>query len=290
MRRLRLAALIFLVICTSLPMVSQSKVPGQDSDPFEDFFQNTAFGNHTYDTAFMKLVDSVGTMPPAEITNGIAAIDGQLDNTTKPENSPARACAALLLMYISWRPDGAELLASQMGRLTSMLNEPSHLRSSPAAQAFQHIGITRSTVVAPILEAALKQPEVNNATSVGPGIAVILLRMVPHDDEATQDIVEYMRRADLTDNQLISTIVGIESSPVKPDSLIGEVVRCLDRPDEHVKIRALMTIYQSSPSAREAARTRIQKMANDPNETARIGRLAAEVLDGNVTENPEISK
>ena len=112
--------------------------------------------------------------------------------------------------------------------------------------------------------------------------------MTPHDDEAIRDIVEYMGRPYLTGNQLISTIVGIESSPTKPDFLIAEVVRCLDHSDEHIKIRALMTIYQSSPSAKEAARTRIQQMVNDPNETARIRRLAAEVLDGNVTENFEI--
>jgi hypothetical protein len=39
-----------------------------------------------------------------------------------------------------------------------------------------------------------------------------------------------------------------------------------------------------------AARTRLQKMANDPRETAHVRRIAAEALEGQITENPDIDK
>jgi hypothetical protein len=111
--------------------------------------------------------------------------------------------------------------------------------------------------------------------------------MGPHDDDVTARVVQYMRRPDLTDKQLIDTIIGINSSPVIPDALTAELVRCLDRPNEHIKSRALVGIARSSPSAKDAAQTRVQKMANDPRETEHIRRLAAEALKGPITEDPD---
>ena len=86
MRRLRLAALFFLVICPSLHTLSQPKAPGQKSDPFEDFFQNNAavFDSKTYDTAFSESRRFARGNTPAEIKNVISVIDAQLDNAATP--------------------------------------------------------------------------------------------------------------------------------------------------------------------------------------------------------------
>ena len=180
------AAQIVFVVCsgiapTSLTVSSQSTPSSQTANAFEEFFSKLAtaqgVGGSRGEAAYVKLMDSLGTMTPAEIAAGIPVIDRQIDSTTEPEDRLAKADAANLLMLISWRPDGPELLASQIGRLTSMLNDPAHLLSGPAAMALQHLGDREPDVVIPILEAALKAPEVNNKTRVGPGIAVILLRM-----------------------------------------------------------------------------------------------------------------
>jgi hypothetical protein len=274
--------------------LSQSTLSGEAANPFREFFDRLAtaqgVGAGRGEAAYMKLVESLGTMAPGEIAAGIPIIDGQLDDSAEPEDRLAKADAANLLMFISWRPDGPELLASQMDRLKSMLTDPSHTFSGPAALALQHIGIRQPEAVWPILESALKAPETNNATGIGPSIAIILLRMGPHGDDVTEHVAQYMRRPDLTDSQLISTIIGIDSSPVIPDLLTAELIRCLDRPNEHVKSRALVGIARSSPSAKDAARARVQRMTNDPRETAHIRRLAAEALEGQITEDPDTDK
>jgi hypothetical protein len=280
--------------CLSLNAFSQSAPSVQSSNPFEDFFNRLAaaqgVGGRRGEATYIKLTDSIGAMTPAEIAAGIPVIDRQIDSTAEPEDRLAKVDAANLLMFISWRQDGAELLASQIDRLASMLNDPSHLLSGPAVMTLQSISRRRPDAVVPILEAALKLPEVNNSTGVGPGIAGILLQAAPPDEESTKDIVEYMRRPDLTESQLVATIMGINNSPVIPDSITAELVRCLDRPNDRIKIRALMGIAGSSQSAKDTARVRIQKMAKDPGETAHVRRIATEALEGKITENPESNK
>ena len=273
---------------------SQVTSSTQSINRFEDFFNNLAaaqgVGGSRGEAAYLKLADSLGAMTRSEVAAGIPIIDRQIDNTAESEDRLAKFDAANLLMFISWRPDGAELLASQIDRLTAMLNGPSHFLSGQAAMALQHIGDSRPDVVVTILEAALKDPEVNNPTGIGPGIAVILLRMAPRSEEATKNIVQYMQRPDLTDNQLISTIVGIDSSRFIPDAITTELVRCLDRSNQIIKGRALVGIAKSSPAAKDAARVRMQRMVNDPGETAHIRRLAAEALEGQISENPDVDK
>ncbi len=298
----RRSLVIFVVVlilyvgigCLSLSAFSQVIPSDQAHDPFKALFDELATtqaveGSRS-EKAYIKLMDSIATLTPAEITKGIQIINLQLDSKAEPEDRLAKADAAYLLTLISWRPDGPQLLASEVDRLTFMLNDPSHLLSGPAAMALQHIGDSRPDVVVTILEAALKDPEVNNPTGIGPGIAVILLRMAPRSEEATKNIVQYMQRPDLTDNQLISTIVGIDSSRFIPDAITTELVRCLDRSNQIIKGRALVGIAKSSPAAKDAARVRMQRMVNDPGETAHIRRLAAEALEGQISENPDVDK
>lgn len=288
---------IVLSLAVAVPLLRalpQSPPPRNATvaNPFDDFFSKLAtaqgVGGSRGETSYIKLMDSIEAMTPAEIAAGIPVIDRQIDSTAEPEDRLAKADAANLLMFISWRSDGAELLATQIDRLTSMLNDPTHLLSGPAVIALQHIALTRPDVSVPILEAALDKPGVNNSTSVGPGIATTLLRISPSNDEVLDHIVRYMRRQDLTDSQLVRTIVGIDGSPAIPDALTVELVRCLDRPNENVKSRALVGIAKSSPAAKDAARPRVQRLIEDPRESAHTKRLAEEALRGRITENPEI--
>jgi hypothetical protein len=131
-------AQILFAVCIGLN-VSSSRAFSQQtsfthsSNPFEDYFNALAAVQSTgvsgTEAAYDKLVDSLATMTPPEIAAGISVIDRQLDNTTEPQNPWAKPKAAVMLTFISCRPDGAELLASQMDRLASMLNDPTHLLS-----------------------------------------------------------------------------------------------------------------------------------------------------------------
>jgi len=170
-----------------------------------------------------------------------------------------------------------------------MLNNSSHVLSGPALMALSNIARRQPETVVIIFEGALKEPGVNNSTGIGPGIATTLLRMTPANNDAVNAVAQYMRRPDLTDTQLINAIIGITSSPVIPNALAAEFVRCLDRPNDRVKIRSLigLTGIKTSQSARDLARARIQKMSSDPTETEHVRRIAAEALIGRVNEDPE---
>jgi hypothetical protein len=297
--RLLMRVLFFVVAYGELTFSSASAFPQltssvQSSNLFEDYFKVLAveqdFGSDRSWDAYEKIAKSIGTMTPVEITKGISVIDQQIDNTSEGQRPWTKAQAVYLLGIIGRRPDGPELLALQMDRLAAMLNNPSHLLSAQAVMVLQAIGYRRPDVVWPILEAALEAPEVNNTTGIGPGIAVILLRMGPHGDDVTKHVAQYMRRPDLTEQQLLSTIIGIDSSSFIGDILATELVRSLDFPSEHVKNRALVGLSRSSPSAMDVARARVQKMANDPRETAHIRRLAAAALEGEITEAPDTDK
>jgi|GEM_PF-3792314 len=210
--RWQMAVKIVLVVCTvivfsSLNAYSLAASSAQVSNPFEDFFNGLATAQGVEgsrgEAGYLKLMDSIGVMAPSEIAAGLPIIDRQIDNTAERQDRLAKFDAANLLMFISLRPDGPALLQTELDRLAFMLTDPTHFLSGQAAMALQHIGYSRPTEVWPILEAALKDPEINNKTGPGPAIAIILLRMGPHGDEVTKHIVQYMRRPDLTDNQLM---------------------------------------------------------------------------------------
>jgi hypothetical protein len=285
-----------LIVCAGLGLtplsgVSQSVPPSQGTPSFQAYFDSLAaapgVGGRRGEAAYIKLIDAIPTMAPSEISSGLRIIDLQIDGQATPQDNIATANAAVMLGLVSMRQDGPSLLADETGRLASMLNNPSHLLSGPALMALMNIGRRQPEAVLLILEDALRRSDVNNSTGVGPGIAATLERMAPTNREAVKEVAQYMRRPDLTDTQLIGTIIGITSGPAIPDVLAAEFVRCLDRPNDRVKTRALIGISKSSQSARDLARARIQRMSSDPAETEQVKRIAAEALEGRVTEDPE---
>ena len=285
-----------LIVCAGLGLtplsgVSQSVPSSQGTPSFQSYFDSLAtapgVGGSRGEAGYLKLTDAIPTMTPSEISWGLRIIDRQIDGQATPHDNLAIASAAFMLWVVSTRQDGPDLLADETARLTSMLNDPSYFLSGSALLALSNIARRQPGAVVTIFEGALKEPEVNNSTGVGPGIATTLVRMSPSNEGAVTEVAKYMRRPDLTDKNLIDTIIGITNSPVIPDVLASEFVRCLDRPNDRVKIRALIGISKSSQSARDLARARIQRMSSDPAETEHVKRIAAEALEGRVTEDPE---
>jgi hypothetical protein len=269
---------------------SQQTTTPLGPNAFAEYFDRVAktqdVGSTSNVLAYERLVESIDGMTAAEISEIIQIIDRQIDETVDPEKHWSKGEAIVLLRVIAGRPDGPALLESQMDRLTSMLNDPAHTYTSAAVSALQGISFREPGLVWPIFEAALDDPNVNNASGIGPVIAVMLLRMVPHGDDVTQHVVKYMRRSDLTETQLLSLIMGINGGTAIPDILATELVRCLDVPNEHIKSRALVGLARSSPAAKRAAQARIQKMANDPKKTAHVRKIAADALKGEITYDP----
>jgi hypothetical protein len=287
---------VYLLVCIGLGLATLSgvsqPVPSSQGPPsFQGYFNslsNAPRVRGSKDEAdYLNLIDAIATMSPSEISLGLPVLDRRIDNHLAPTDSRARYNAAMMLYAVSARPDGSDLLALETTRLASMLNDPGHLLSGPALMTLTNIGIRRTNTIVPILADSLKRPDVNNSTGVGPGIATALERMAPNSGEALGEIAQYMRRPDLTDKNLIDTIIGITSGPAIPDVLAAEFVRCLDRPNDRIKERALIGLSKSSRGARDLARPRIQRMSSDSAETEQVKHIATEALEGRVTEDPE---
>jgi hypothetical protein len=281
-----------IVISSLLSAFAQGRSPST-SNPFVDYFYGANakdIGTDKGYPAYEALMRATQTMAPTEIAAGLAVIDSKIDaNMSDPQDYSAKGEAVSLLGYIGSRPDGPELLATQMDRLAFLLNEPTHRFTPASFAALQMIGYRRPQLVVPILKDALKNPEANNKTGPGSGVSALLLRLAPNDQDVAERVVQYMQRKDMTDDHLLDTIVGIDNSPI-PDAIAAELVRCLDRPNDIIKGRALVGLSKSSPAAKEAARRRIQDMANDPRETTHIRSLAAEVPEGKIVGNPDVDQ
>lgn len=273
----------------ALPLQSTTS----DQNPIEDFFSALAsgrfVGEYADNTAFGKLTVAIAAMTPAQIAMGIPVIDRVLDNTVESADQPefsrhyAKDYAASLFTFIGRRPDGRELLASQIDRLASMLNDPYF--NSSAANALETIYRDQPELLVPIFEAPLRAPEVAHPGGIGiaPVLAALLLYMHLRGDEAINEVARYIGRPELADDELLYTIKAIDQLQVIPDKLTPQLVRSLDRPNEQIKIQALIGIAKSNPSAKDLARTRMEKMANDAAETADVRRLAARALVGEIT-------
>ncbi len=275
-------------LCTYVAAAAQTTMPSEGSTSFEEYFKLLT-AERNFDKSFPKfeaLVQSTQTMTTAELVQGLAVIDRKIDaEPSEPNDYYLKNQAVFLLGYIGARPDISELIATQMGRLASMLIDPSHRFTPPAFHALQLIGYRYPQLVIPILEDALENPEANNKTGPGSGVSALLLRLAPRDQDAAARVVLYMHRPDMTDEHLLDTIVGIDSGPI-PDAVAAELVRCLDRPNDLIKSHALIGISKSSPAAKEAAKSRIELMASDAHETAHIKHLAQIALAGKIAGNP----
>ena len=137
-------------------------------------------------------------------------------------------------------------------------------------------------MVQPILEDALKDPDINRSAIGGAGIAGILLFIPPRTHEMMTQLMAYMQRPDLTDRDRLGLIQcmspGIDRGAITDSGVLNVLVSYLDRPDDLVKAAALALIEKGGPVAKDAARSRVARMASDPKESPEVRQSAAAVL------------
>lgn len=244
---------------------------------FDELHRTRGVEGERGEKEYLAIMDSITSMSPQMVAEGLLIIDSQLDHPSTPPDDVEQGDATMLLMSMSKRPDGATLLANEYGRLAAILNNPTHRLSGAALYALYYLSLSRGDKTLPILEAALRAPEVNNPSGIGPGIVAMLLR-INVTPEITDSVTQYMRRPDLNDQQMLDVIIGIDNSPVVPDALSPALVRALDRASENVKMQAMTGIVRTSKRAQEAARPRLQAMGIDPRETENIRKAARETV------------
>lgn len=275
-----LSCKLLLLIATSLQW---REAYSQASNAFTTYFNKTSSQGQAYSKQQAeeeeRLLELIPTMSEDEVSVGIAAIDQKLDEASDP-NKPSnqKEAAAYWFRWIASRPDGWKLLSSQLSRLTAMMKGPNELFGLYALQTFQMLSMWQPNAVKEILEDALQDPAINKSAVGGAGVATFLLWTGRDHDETTAHVVEYMQRPELTDTQMVNVIRGITQTGYMTPGLINELIRNLDRKDDLVKASALALIEKGGAPAREAAQSRLQRMANDPKESAAIRQSATSIL------------
>jgi hypothetical protein len=154
--------IVLIVLLAYVALAQPQELSGLTSrqNPIEDFFNDLATahddGENWANAAYGKLTGSIRAMTPTQIAAGIPIIDRQLDNTAESADRQAKEYAANLFIFIGERPDGLELLTSQIDRLASMLiDDPYHSLDGVAVTALQTVYRDRPDLLVPIFEAPL---------------------------------------------------------------------------------------------------------------------------------------
>ena len=163
-----------------------------------------------------------------------------LHATSDPHVS-VRRVAASALYQITTRPDGQALLSAQTATFTALLTDPDIPIRRITGLAIGNLHLNASSPLIPVLETYLAREDA--VSTIGAGVATLLMVAAPNDAKSTNAVAQYMRRQDQTSASrgvLLNAISAVAKSHSRE---IGkEVARYADDPDEQTGSLAIGTL------------------------------------------------
>ena len=152
-----------------------------------------------------------------------------------------RRVAAMALYRITTRPDGQELLSPQTATFTALLTDSDIPIRRITGLAIANLRPDASSPLVPALESYLAREDA--VSTIGAGVATLLMQAAPNDAASTSAVVHFMRRKDQASasRDLLLDAISYPAHPHNPE--IGkEVAAYADDPNEETSVRAIRTL------------------------------------------------
>jgi hypothetical protein len=204
-----------------------------------------------------------------------AALPVILRETSNPSVA-VRRVAAMALYVITTRPDGQKVLAAQTATFTALLTDPDIPIRRVTAMAIDDLRPHAASPLVPVLNAYLAREDA--VSTIGAGLAGMLMRAAPNDAATTNAVVRFMRRRDQTSATRASMLISI--SVVRSDNpeVAREVAAYATDPDEQVSVDAIQTLQAMGKSAILNNEQPLSRIAADTSRSPSVRTAATKAL------------
>lgn len=282
----------YLLILSSLSFGGGSWLPAQNSSVdqslsagrFLDGVSIHPTGDESEKKQANEIAQSLSVAPPPEIERELPAL---MTHLRIGGEESSRLYAALFVLMIAIRPDGAAQLSARSDELSALI-----LDADP--------GIQR--VALAVMDYIIARPGVNNRSyltalqtglqrkdtpqDAGAGMIRPLLFIGSSDSGSLKSVLSFLQRDDLTPSTRMELVHELPDVPGLPDEVNQYLVKLLDDPDPHVRATALVSYADSTTAYHTLGKERVQRIANDAQEIQGIRELAKDAIAGKTHLSP----
>lgn len=225
------------------------------------------------------------TDSPAEVQKELPSI---LQYALGGNEVHTRRHAVLFLTAIAIRPDGAALLFSSSEEISSLiLDGDSGIQKGAVTVAFW-AGPNRRRYVS-AFEVAVARAQTPQDLDVQ--MVSSLAKIGAGDPDALKAVLDFMHLDDLTVSTRIDLVHFLGNLPDLPNEINQALVKELDDSDPRVRAAAVAAFSDSTTTAYHTlAKSRVESMANDPQENPKVRELAQEAIAGKTHLDPNINE
>lgn len=193
---------------------------------------------------------------------GITEVLPVILQETSNRQLSVRRLAASALYQITTRPDGQGLLSTETPAFAALLVDPDIPIRRITGLAIANLRPDANSQLVPVLESYLARQDA--VTTIGPGVATILMKVAPDDVNSTDSVVDFMRRPDQTSTSRSILLTAIKNVAKSHNREIGkEVAAYADDPDEQTSSLAIATLQSMGKDVVLDNRQSLSRIAAD---------------------------
>jgi hypothetical protein len=187
-----------------------------------------------------------------------------------------RRVAAMALYQITTRPDGQTLLSTETATLAALLIDPDIPIRRVTGLALDNLHLDANSPLVPVLESYLAREDA--VSTIGAGVAGLLMKAAPNDAASTSAVVQFMRRKDQTSVSRDSLLISIQVAKSNNRKIGKEVAGYADDPDEQTSVHAIETLQAMGKSAILDNQQSLSRIAADISRTPGVRTAATKAL------------
>jgi hypothetical protein len=264
------------LICTLLVILTAIVTPifAQANDIenlFRDLREKAAAGITSTDEAD-PVIDRFAQSSKENVAGELPVI---LDAATDPHAS-VRGIAALALWKITTRPDGQSLLLAQTATFTALLTDPYIPIRRITGLAIANLRLNDTSPLLTSLESYLTREDATS--TIGGGVAGLLMKAAPDNAESNDAIVRYMGRKDHTAVSRSEMLQSIKVTRGQNRELGKAVANWADDPDEQTSVLAIGTLQSMGKDVVLDNQQSLSRIAADTSKRPNVRATARRAL------------
>jgi hypothetical protein len=187
-----------------------------------------------------------------------------------------RRLAAMALYQLTTRPDGQTLLSTETATFAALLIDPDIPIRRVTGLALDNLHLDANSPLVPVLKSYLAREDA--VSTIGAGVAGLLMKAAPNDAASTNAVVQFMRRKDQTSANRDSLLISIRVSKSRSLEIGKEVAAYANDPDEQTSVHAIETLQAMGESAILDNQQSLSRIAADTSRTPSVRTAAAKAL------------
>jgi hypothetical protein len=188
-----------------------------------------------------------------------------------------RRVAAMLLYEITNRPEGRALLSAETATFAALLVGPDIPIRKITGMAIANLRPDANSPLVPALEAYLAREDA--VSTIGAGVATVLMQAAPDDADSTNAVVQFMRRKDQTSASRSVLLTAIKNVARSHSRDIGkQVASYADDPDEQTSVLAIGTLQSMGKNVVLDNQQSLSRIAADTRRTPGVRAAATKAL------------